>query len=84
MAKALTAKAVEKQQPDPDRRREIPDGLLPGLYLVVQPTGAKSWAVRFRANGRTAKVTLGRWPGLGPATARGVARGQFGAAEVGV
>ena len=46
MPKALTAKAVEGQQPDPDRRLEIPDGLLPGLYLIVQTTGAKSWAVR--------------------------------------
>ena len=50
MAKALTSKAVEKMQPDPERRLEVPDGLLPGLYLVVQPSGAKSWAVRFRAH----------------------------------
>ena len=83
MAKALTAKAVEKQQPDPDRRLEIPDGLLPGLYLVVQPTGAKSWAVRFRANGRTAKVTLGRWPAIQLAKARELARGQFEAVAKG-
>ncbi|MCH8160728.1 MAG: integrase arm-type DNA-binding domain-containing protein [Chloroflexi bacterium] len=83
MAKALTAKAVEKQQPDPDRRLEIPDGLLPGLYLVVQPTGAKSWAVRFRANGRTAKVTLGRWPAIELAKARELARGQFEAVAKG-
>ena len=64
MPKALTAKGVEGQQPDPNRRLEIPDGLLPGLYLIVQTTGAKSWAVRFRANGRTAKVTLGRFPAI--------------------
>jgi len=40
MAKALTAKGVENAQPDAIRR-EIPDGLLTGLYLVVQPSGAK-------------------------------------------
>ncbi len=77
MAKALTAKATEKLLPNPDRRREIPDGLLPGLYLVIQPTGAKSWAVRFRANGRTAKVTLGRFPAIELAKARELARDQL-------
>ncbi|HEX2256291.1 MAG TPA: hypothetical protein VHG92_06255 [Afifellaceae bacterium] len=41
MPKALTAKAVEQAKPGA-ARREIPDGLLPGLYLVVQPSGAKS------------------------------------------
>ncbi len=77
MAKALTAKAVEKMLPDPDRRLEIPDGLLPGFYLVIQPSGAKSWAVRFRANGRTAKVTLGRFPAIELAKARELARDQL-------
>ncbi len=83
MTKALTARAVEKMQPDPDRRLEIPDGLLPGLYLVVQPTGAKSWAVRFRANGKTAKVTLGRFPAIKLAKAREFARDQFEAVAMG-
>ena len=83
MTKALTAKAVEKMRPDPDRRLEIPDGLLPGLYLVVQPSGAKSWAVRFRANGKTAKVTLGRFPAIELAKARELARDQFSAVAKG-
>ena len=83
MTKALTAKAVEKMRPDPNRRLEIPDGLLPGLYLVVQPTGAKSWAVRFRANGRTAKVTLGRFPAIELVKARELARDQLEAVAKG-
>ncbi len=83
MAKALTALAVEKWQPDPDRRLEIPDGLLPSVYLIVQPSGAKSWAVRFRANGRTAKVTLGRFPAIELAKARDLARGQLEAVAKG-
>ena len=83
MTKALTAKAVEKMQPDPDRRLEIPDGLLPGLYLVVQPTGAKSWAVRFRASGKTAKLTLGRFPAIKLGKARELARDQFEAVAKG-
>ncbi|HEU5274704.1 MAG TPA: integrase arm-type DNA-binding domain-containing protein, partial [Xanthobacteraceae bacterium] len=31
-----------------------------GLYLVIQPSGAKSWALRYRRpNGKPAKLTLG-------------------------
>jgi integrase len=77
MAKTLTAKAVEKMRSDPNRRLEIPDGLLPGLYLIVQPSGAKSWAIRFRANGKTAKLTLGRFPAIELAKARELAREQI-------
>ena len=32
-------------------RREIPDPGASGLYLVVQPSGKKSFAVRYRYNG---------------------------------
>src|SRR5215203_3778756 len=48
MAKSLTAPAVERLKADPAKRLEVPDGLLPGLYFVNQPSGAKSWAVRYR------------------------------------
>ena len=72
MAKALTARGVENVKAE-DQRREIPDGLLRGLYLVVQPSGAKSWAVRYRHNGTTRKHTLGAFPALDLAHARGAA-----------
>ncbi|MGX5803502.1 tyrosine-type recombinase/integrase [Bradyrhizobium sp. Arg314] len=58
MAKALTAASLLKLKTD-DKRREIPDGVLSGLYFVIQPTGRKSWAVRYRASGAPKKVTLG-------------------------
>jgi integrase len=59
MAKQLTAAAVEKFTPG-KARREIPDAGCPGLYLLVQPSGFKSFALRFRRpNGDTAKFTLG-------------------------
>jgi len=51
-------------------RREIADGFLPGLYLVVQPTGAKSWAVRYRHHGQPRKFTLGSFPAIDLKTAR--------------
>jgi integrase len=69
MAKALTALAIEKAKPGA-ARREIPDGLLRGMYLVVQPSGVKSWAVRYRHRGVSRKLTLGAWPAIDLATAR--------------
>lgn len=54
----LTVKSIEKMQPA-RARREIADGLVSGLYLVVQPSGAKSWALRYRFQGQTRKLTLG-------------------------
>jgi integrase len=42
------------------KRREIRDSALPGLYLIVQPTGQKSFCMRFcRPDGRAAKLVLG-------------------------
>ena len=55
----LTTAAVLKIKPATDRR-EIPDAGAAGLYLVIQPSGAKSWAMRFRRpNGDRAKLVLG-------------------------
>ncbi len=59
MASVLTAKSVETAKPDSSRRIEKPDAALPGLYLVIQPSGARSWALRFRREGRPAKLTIG-------------------------
>lgn len=73
MPKAFTTKAVEAAKPDPDKRREIPDPALSGLYLVVQQSGAKSWALRYRYAGKPKKLTLGRWPIMGVADARAAA-----------
>ncbi len=72
MAKALTTKAIEAAKPD-DSRREIPDPALSGLYLVIQPSGVKSWALRYRYAGKPKKLTLGRWPVMGLADARAAA-----------
>src|SRR5713226_7271461 len=55
----LTAAAIQKYKPHADRR-EIADSKSQGLFLIIQPSGTMSWAVRLRKpDGRTAKVTLG-------------------------
>lgn len=71
--KALNAKSVEAFTGG-GARREIPDGGLQGLYLVVQPSGVKSWAVRYRHVGKPRKMTLGGYPELGLSEAREAAR----------
>ena len=48
---ALTTRTIAALKPGA-RRREYPDGAIGGLYLVIQPSGAKSWAYRFRSAAR--------------------------------
>ncbi len=57
----LTIKSVEAARAA-NERREIADTYMRGLYLVVQPTGSKSWAVRYRHGGKSYKDTLGPYP----------------------
>ena len=74
MAKKLTASAVERLKPDPNKRLEKPDGTIDGLYLMIQPSGAKGWAFRYRfpvgRKIKTHKITFGTYPALGLADAR--------------
>ncbi len=59
MAKTMTAAAVQRLRTGKDRR-EVRDGGCPGLHLIIQATGAKSWALRFRGRGgKQVKLTLG-------------------------
>src|SRR5262245_23875357 len=64
MAKLLTQLAVKAAKPKRGstgevRRAEYPDPGCTGLYLIVQPSGVKSWALRYRFSGRSRKLTLG-------------------------
>jgi integrase len=68
----LTAKGVEAARAADDRR-ELPDDYMRGLYLVVQPTGSKSWAVRYRHGGRSHKHTVGPYPAFDLKQARDAA-----------
>jgi integrase len=72
MTKLLTDRSVQSARAG-SVRREISDGGT-GLYLVVQPSGAKSWALRYRYGGTPKKLTLGRYPLFGLKDARDKAR----------
>jgi integrase len=58
MSTRLTAKTVENIRPGATRR-EVPDGEIRGMYLVVQPSGAKSYVLRYRHAGKPRKLTIG-------------------------
>jgi hypothetical protein len=73
MAKPLTIMALENLKPT-SRRREVSDGGMPGLYFVIQPSGKRSWAYRYRFNGRPRKWTIGPCPAIDLKTARELAR----------
>jgi integrase len=73
MAK-LSTKFIENIKPAV-ARREIPDSGCRGLFLIVQPTGRKAWAVRYRFGGKTKKLTLDA--GLTLAEARKAATGAL-------
>lgn len=83
MPRPLTALAVNNAKPDPTRRVEITDGATPGLRLVIQSSGSKSWAFRYEVAGRPTKVTFG--PASGPgALSLAEAREQAGQARRGL
>jgi len=68
----LTEISVDNASPS-IARREIPDG--GGLYLVLHPSGLKSWAVRYGQGGKRRKLTIpGAYPTIGLKVARKLAR----------
>jgi integrase len=57
MARKFTDIAVRNLKPG-ITRREIPDPGARGLYVIVQPSGRKGYAVRYRHGGKPRKLTL--------------------------
>jgi integrase len=57
MPKGLTDIAIRNLKPGPVRR-EIRDPHARGLYVIIQPSGVKSFAVRYRHDGKPRKLTL--------------------------
>ena len=65
----LTVLLIPKKKAT-DKRQELADGKIGGLFLVIQPSGAKSWAVRYRAEGAPRKYTIGSFPEIDLAETR--------------
>jgi integrase len=80
MAKGFTDIAIQNLKAG-DVRREISDPGCAGLYLVLQPSGSRSWAIRYRHEGKPKKLTL--TGGLTLAAARKLAGDALLAVEQG-
>lgn len=64
-AKLLTDAAVRKFKPEAERRA-IRDAASRSLYLIIEPSGHRSWRMRFRTpSGRIGKLTLGPYDASG-------------------
>ena len=61
MSKYFTDLGIEKKA-TPDKRTFTADARCPGLYLVEQPTGKKSWIVARRLDGKFVKMKIGNFP----------------------
>src|ERR1700730_16693588 len=75
----LTDKRIESIKPAA-KAKEHRDGHMPGLYLVVHPSGVCPWDYRYRSPGKGRKLTIGRWPAITVEPARKLA--QQAAAKV--
>jgi integrase len=53
-----------------EKRQMIKDDRQPGLYLIVQPSGVKTWAWYMKVGKKIATMTLGRYPSFSIAEAR--------------
>jgi integrase len=65
--------------PSTDKRLEHPDDRITGLYLVQQPSGGLSWALRYRYGGQPRKLTIGPFPAVDLKAARRRAQEAVGA-----
>ncbi len=69
----LTEQFLRSLQPK-SVRYEVPDNVITGLRITVQPSGVMSWVLRYRVGRRQRKWSLGRYPSLGLADARDLAQ----------
>src|SRR5215813_5388878 len=78
----LTDVAIRNAKPRDDGKfYRLSDG--DSLYLLVLPTGVKSWQLRYRHDGKPQTASLGKYPRLGLAEARAEAEERRKLAESG-
>ena len=57
----LTVSRIEGLAPEAGRY-ELTDPAVAGLQLRIEPTGAKSWILRYYWRGRRVRLSLGSYP----------------------
>jgi integrase len=77
MTHPLTDLSIKKLTPGATRRT-VRDGKIPSLFLIVQPSGARSWAYHYRRDGQPRKITFGSYPAITLEEARRLAQKAAG------
>ncbi|MGR3507154.1 MAG: tyrosine-type recombinase/integrase [Paracoccaceae bacterium] len=70
MKRKLTTKFIEGLKPNPAKRLDFRDELMPGLVLRVSSSGTKTFCLHKRINGRMSRLTVGRFGVVSLAEAR--------------
>lgn len=70
MKRKLTTKFIEGQKPNPMKRLDFRDELMPGLVLRVSKSGTKTFCLHKRINGKMSRLTIGRFAIVSLAEAR--------------
>lgn len=70
MKRKLTTKFIEGQRPNPSKRLDFRDELMPGLVLRISTSGTKTFCLHKRINGKMRRLTIGRFPVLSLAEPR--------------
>lgn len=76
MRESLTEKRVASLE-STGERLDISDAACPGLWLRVTPNGVRTFSIRYRANGRLARYTIGTYPTVSLKVARAEAFSLF-------
>ncbi len=70
---ALTTKKIESLKPAATKYGK-PDGIIPGLQIIVNPSGSKPFRLWLRMHTRQSPITLGYFPEVSLAEARKLAQ----------
>lgn len=79
----FTDRSLAKLPAPPTGQIDYFDAILPNFGLRVSHGGARTWIVLYRYNGKKRRMKLGRYPELGLAAARDLARDALEAARKG-
>lgn len=84
MRARITRRSIRSLQPEPGRQAWLYDTELRGFLVLAQPSGRKSYVVRYRTpGGAWRKLTIGTVAELDPDAAREIARDALAAARRG-
>ena len=62
MKQKLTTKFIETRKPDPEKRIDFRDTIVPGLVLRVSTAGTKTFSFHKRIDGQKSATSPGRRP----------------------